>query len=130
MTETSPSVAAEVVRNVFRFADTCNVYVLRSGGDAVLSDFGAGDVRDHLPELGVERVTDVLLTHHHRDQAQGLERAVAAGARVWVPPVERDLIARVDRHWLSRPVDNDYDMREDRFSLLEPVAVAGTVAEY
>jgi glyoxylase-like metal-dependent hydrolase (beta-lactamase superfamily II) len=120
----------EVAPGVVRFADTCNVYVLRSGRDAVLIDFGSGAVLDQLAELDVDRVTDVLVTHHHRDQVQGLDRAAAAGARVWVPPVEQDLIARVDRHWLGRQIDNDYDLRQDRFSLLEPVAITGCVAEY
>ena len=89
--------------------DTCNVYVLRSGREAVLVDFGSGIVLDRLEELGVDRVTDVLLTHHHRDQVQGLQRAVAHGARIWSPPAERELIAGVGRHWLSRTVDVDYD---------------------
>ncbi|HZB22762.1 MAG TPA: MBL fold metallo-hydrolase, partial [Gaiellaceae bacterium] len=120
----------EVAPNVVRVADTCNVYALRSGRDAVLVDFGSGAVLDLLPELGIDRVTDVLVTHHHRDQLQGLARADAAGIRVWVPPVEVDLIAGVGRRWESRQLDNNYDVREDRFSLLEPVAIAGTVAEY
>lgn len=122
--------ATEVARGILRFRDTCNVYVLTSGREAVLVDFGSGAVLDHLGELGVERVTDVLVTHHHRDQVQGLARAAAAGIRIWVPPVEVDLIARVDEHWQARQLDNDYDLRQDRFSLLEQVPVAGTVAEY
>ena len=121
---------AELAPGVARFRDTCNVYVLRSGRDAVLVDFGNGDVLDRLADLGVDRVTDVLLTHHHRDQLQGLRRAVDAGARIWVPPVERDLIAGADAHWQARQVDNDYDLRQDRFSILEQVPVTGTVDEY
>jgi glyoxylase-like metal-dependent hydrolase (beta-lactamase superfamily II) len=124
------SLLIEVAPGVSRFRDTCNVYVLRSGRDAVLIDFGSGAVLDELAALGVDRVTDVLVTHHHRDQVQGLERAVAAGARIWVPPVERELIADVDRHWRARPLDNDYDLLQDRFSLLQPVPIAGTVDEY
>ena len=120
----------EVVPGVVRFRDTCNVYVLRSGREATLVDFGTGYVLDHLRELGVDRVTDVLVTHHHRDQVQGLARAAAAGVRIWVPPVERELIAKVDEHWQRRPLENDYDVLEDRFSLREPVAVTGTVDEY
>jgi glyoxylase-like metal-dependent hydrolase (beta-lactamase superfamily II) len=122
--------AMEVVPDVFRFRDTCNVYVLRSDREATLIDFGSGAVLDHLAELDVDRVADVLVTHHHRDQVQGLARAEAAGARIWAPPVERDLIAAVDLHWLRRPIENDYDLRQDRFSLLEPVPIAGTAAEY
>ncbi|MFD7922214.1 MBL fold metallo-hydrolase [Streptomyces sp. NPDC059740] len=125
-----------MTEDVYRFQDTCHVYVLRdsrdgSGGrEAVLVDFGSGDVLDHLHEIGVERVTDVLVTHHHRDQVQGLARAVEHGARIWVPPVERHLIDQVDEHWRTRPLDNDYDVRQDRFSLLRQVPVTGSVAEY
>ena len=122
--------ADDVAPGVAVLRDTCNVYVLRAGREGVLVDFGAGTALDRLDELGVERVTDVLLTHHHRDQLQGLARAAAAGIRIWAPPGERGLIEEVDRHWLARPLDNDYDLRDDRFSLLEPVAVTGAVAEY
>jgi glyoxylase-like metal-dependent hydrolase (beta-lactamase superfamily II) len=123
-------VLIEVSPDVFRLRDTCNVYALRAGSEATLVDFGSGEILDRLDELGVDRVTDVVLTHHHRDQVQGLARAAAAGVRIWVPPVERSLIDDVERHWLERPVDDDYDLREDRFSLLESVPVHGVVAEY
>jgi len=119
-----------VASDVILFEDTCNVYVLRSGREAVLIDFGNGGVLDHLDEWGIDRVTDVLITHHHRDQVQGLWRTGAQGIRVWVPPVERDLFDQVDQHWASRPMDNDYDLRQDKFSLMESVPVTGSVAEY
>jgi glyoxylase-like metal-dependent hydrolase (beta-lactamase superfamily II) len=122
--------AVELLPGISRFRDTCNVYVLRSGREATLIDFGSGVALDHLSELGVDRVTDVLVTHHHRDQLQGLARAVEAGIRIWVPPVERDLVEDVDRRWAYRQLDNDYDLRQDRFSLLEQVPVTGTVDEY
>jgi glyoxylase-like metal-dependent hydrolase (beta-lactamase superfamily II) len=120
----------QVAARVVRFRDTCNVYVLAAGGTAVLVDFGSGAVLDHLGELGVDRVTDVLVTHHHRDQVQGLARARAEGIRIWVPPHERELIDDVDARWERRQLDNDYDPRQDRFSLLEQVAVDGDVSEY
>ena len=47
---------------VVRLRDTCNVYALRDGSEAVLVDAGSGAVFDRLDELGVERVTDVLVT--------------------------------------------------------------------
>jgi glyoxylase-like metal-dependent hydrolase (beta-lactamase superfamily II) len=127
----SPASRFEAVApGVHRFADACNVYVLASGPDAVLVDAGTGDVFETLAELGVERVTDVVVTHHHRDSVQGLPRAAAAGARIWVPPVERGLIEGASAHWQERPLENDYDLREDRFSLLASVPVAGVVDEY
>lgn len=116
--------------DVMRVEDTCNVWVLRRGRNAVCIDFGSGAVLGRLGELGVDRVSDVLVTHHHRDNVQGLARAVAAGIRVWVPPVERDLFERVDEHWARHRPEDDYDVRQHRFSLLEPVRVTGTVAEY
>jgi len=110
--------------------DTCNVYVLRLGGRAIAIDFGAGTVLDRLAELGVDRITDVLVTHHHRDQVQGLARAAEHGARIWAPPLEADAIAGVDLHWQCRRLDQDYDLREDRFSLRSAVELAGPVPEY
>src|SRR5207237_3016082 len=89
-----------------------------------------GAVLDRLGELGVERITDVLLTHHHRDQAQGLARAAAAGARIWAPPFDAPLVTEMDTHWQSRPLDVDYDLREDRFSPLHSLPIDGTVPEY
>jgi glyoxylase-like metal-dependent hydrolase (beta-lactamase superfamily II) len=119
-----------IADQLYLFRDTCNVYVLRSGADAVLVDFGSGDVLDHLAEIGLERVTDVLMTHHHRDQGQGLARAVQDGIRIWVPHTEQDLFHSVDAHWQAREVYNNYNVRQDRFSLLESVPVAGTLQDY
>jgi glyoxylase-like metal-dependent hydrolase (beta-lactamase superfamily II) len=120
----------QVAPNVFSFADTVTVHLIRSGSEGILVDFGSGDILDHLDELGVERVTDVLLTHHHRDVTQGVARARAAGIRIWAPPTERDLIAAADEHWQMRPLDNLYDLREDRFTILDDVPIDGVVAEY
>ena len=113
-----------------RLGDTCNVYLVRLGNSGLLIDFGSGGVLDRLDEVAVDRIGQVLVTHHHRDQVQGLARAVEAGIEIWVPPVERDLIADVDNHWQARTVDNNYNVREDRFSLLESVPITGTVTEY
>ena len=120
----------QVAHDVVRYTDTVNVYLLRSGNEAILIDIGSGDVLDHLSEFGVTRVTDVLLTHHHRDAAEGLARARERGARIWVPSTERDLIAAADEHWQMRPLDDIYDLREDRFTLLESVPIDGVVADY
>ena len=120
----------QISEHVFRFEDSCHVYVLVTGTDAVLIDIGTGDVLEQLAQFGVRRVTDVLLTHHHRDQTQGLPRAVELGARIWVPPVEVDLVAAVDEHWQQRSVDNYYNLRQDRFSLISPVPVHATSPEY
>jgi glyoxylase-like metal-dependent hydrolase (beta-lactamase superfamily II) len=124
------SPVGELSPNLFVVRDTCNVYLVRNGRSAVAIDFGSGLALDHLDELGIDEISDVLLTHHHRDQAQGLPRAVGAGIRIWVPPVERDLFEHADEHWQAREIFKNYDMRQDRFSLVESVPISGTLAEY
>ena len=116
--------------NLYRHEDTCAVYLLMQGSSAILIDFGVGSILDHLAEAGVERVTDVLMTHHHIDQGQGLDRAVAEGIRVWVPHAEQDLFHSVQDHWQARELDNSYNTREDRFSLLSNVPVHATLRDY
>ena len=120
----------QLSENLYCFRDTCNVYLIRHGDEAVLIDFGSGDILGELESLGVSRVTDVLMTHHHRDQGQGLPRAVEHGARIWVPFAEQELFGDVDSFWQAREIYKNYNMRQDRFSLLESVPVAGTLHDY
>jgi glyoxylase-like metal-dependent hydrolase (beta-lactamase superfamily II) len=120
----------EVAPSVLLLRETCNVYALCRDGEAVLIDFGSGDILDALPAAGVDRVAAVLVTHHHRDQVQGIQRAVAARIPVFVPPAEQELFADADLHWAGRPLANSYDTRQDRFGPLEPVPLAGTLADY
>src|SRR4051812_33052223 len=110
--------------------DTCNVWVLKTGRDAVCVDFGAGTVLDRLDELGVDRITDVLVTHYHRDGVQGLPRAAAAGARVWGPPVERDLFTDAGVHWRRQKLAASYEVRQESFAPVADLEIAGTVDEY
>lgn len=63
----------EIGTNVWRIADSCNVYLLKSGEDAFCFDFGSGGWLDQLPALGIRNLTHVFLTHHHTDQCAGLE---------------------------------------------------------
>ena len=70
------------------WTDSCNVYVLRDGDAALLIDIGDGSVLDHLHEIGVTRVAWVLLTHHHREQCQGIAR-LAKETSIAAPEAER-----------------------------------------
>src|SRR5512133_2141474 len=126
----------ELSQNLYVFFATCQVYLIRNGPEAVLVDFGDGAVLDHLEALGVQRVTDILMTHHHRDQGQGLARVASNGqsypalrdTRIWAPYAEQDLFQAVDIHWQTRALLNHYDVRQDRFSVPPRLRPAGSPA--
>ncbi|MDP6778530.1 MAG: MBL fold metallo-hydrolase [Candidatus Latescibacteria bacterium] len=60
--------------DLFCFHDSCNVYLLKSGDEAIAFDFGSGGWMAHLPDIGVKSLRHVFLTHAHRDQSYGLAR--------------------------------------------------------
>jgi glyoxylase-like metal-dependent hydrolase (beta-lactamase superfamily II) len=115
---------------LYVYPDSCQVYIIKNQDKAVLIDFGSGDVLDCLEQTGVTEVTDILITHHHRDQVQGLKRAQENGIPIWVPHQERDLIADADGLWQRREIYNNYNNRQDRFSILSSVPVTGTLEDY
>jgi len=117
-------------KNLYLFEDTCNVYVLRSGEEGLLIDFGSGHVLDHLGEIGVSHVSAVLHTHHHRDQAQGDREAAAAGIPIHVPQNERHLFDQVEIYWTTKQLYDMYNVRNTYFSLTESVPVSGVLADY
>jgi glyoxylase-like metal-dependent hydrolase (beta-lactamase superfamily II) len=116
--------------DLIRLRDSCNVWVVRSGRAATCIDFGSGAVLDRLEELELDRITDVVVTHYHRDGVQGLRRAADAGARIWVPAAEQDLFTHARAGWERRRQENNYDLAQETFSLLDDVTIAGTVDEY
>lgn len=120
----------ELSHNLYYHVDTCHTYILKHANQAVLIDFGNGSVLDELKSIGVDTVVAILMTHHHRDQAQGLACAVAQNIPIYVPHMEQHLFHSVGAHWQARTVMNNYDMRQDRFSLLESVPVKDTLRDY
>lgn len=62
----------QVLPDIYRVADTCNVYLLRDGEKAIAIDFGSGTWRGALDSIGIKQLDHVFLTHHHRDQCEGL----------------------------------------------------------
>lgn len=69
-----PAEPEEVAPGLYRFPDSCSVYVLRKGSRGLAIDFGSGAFLEHLPEIGVQELDAVLLTHPHSDQCRGLAR--------------------------------------------------------
>ncbi len=80
--------------DLFVWTDTCNVHVLRDGDAALLIDLGDGSVLNHLADIGVKRVEWLLLTHHHREQCQGIERVDRSVTKVAAPKAEQALFEK------------------------------------
>ncbi len=78
-----------------------NVGVLRHADKVLLIDCGDGRVADALKKAGVTAVERILFTHHHRDQACGAGRLVAAGTQIGVPGAERPYFDNVAAYWDS-----------------------------
>src|SRR5688500_4525859 len=95
----------QISPNLFLHQDSCNVYIIRSENDAVLIDFGDGTVLEKLPELGVERISAILMTHHHRDQAQGLPKT--SDIPLYVPHSEQEFFHSAAEFWQSRAIYNN-----------------------
>ena len=86
-------VSEEVLPGLWRFEDTCNVYLLKCGEEALVVDFGSGRWLRQLPALGVRSVTDVFLTHGHADQCLGLLAKRAWPFAVHAPAGEERFVA-------------------------------------
>ena len=95
--ETAPVKGAEVCPELYRWSDTCNIYVLKQDDVALLVDLGDGSILSHLGEIGVSKVDWVLFTHHHREQCQGatkLDLWRAQGTKTAAPEKEREFFEK------------------------------------
>ncbi len=122
LTQVSPS--------LYLLRDTCNVYVLKNGDRALLIDFGSGHVLKLLGQIGVTKVDGVLHTHHHRDQCQGDETAVAQRIPISIPEHERHLFEDAENFWRNRRVFHLYFVRNDFFTVTHNIPVAGVLRDY
>jgi glyoxylase-like metal-dependent hydrolase (beta-lactamase superfamily II) len=109
--------------HLYVFDDTCNVYVLKSGERALLVGFGSGEILKRLPEIGVRQVDEVVFTHHHRDQAQGLCDLGAPDFRVDVPEPEARFFEDVEAFWRDVHIVLNYDCRSHWNTIRKSVRV-------
>ncbi len=116
--------------HLYRFEDTCNVYVLTDGDTALLIDAGSGAVIDHLGELGISRVEWVLQTHHHRDQCWGDAKLIDGGAAIAVPQHERHLFEQAELFWQTRRTFDNYNDRNTFFTIGKDIPVQAALNDY
>ncbi|MFN8635162.1 MAG: MBL fold metallo-hydrolase [Chloroflexota bacterium] len=120
----------QLLPNLYRYADTCNVYLLKSGQHALLFDFGSGQILDHLAEADIAEIDWVLHTHHHRDQAQGDYLLNERGIPIAVPEREAALFEHADAFWRLKRVYHNYDVSSIGNTLPRPVTVAKRFRDY
>ncbi len=120
----------KISEHLYRFSDTCNVYAIKDGETALLIDAGSGALLDRLSEIGCRQVEWVLHTHHHRDQCWGDPKLIAAGAKLAVPQYERHLFEKAELFWQTRRVFDNYDDRNNFFSVARDLPVSATLNDY
>ncbi|MEI8702998.1 MBL fold metallo-hydrolase [Mesorhizobium sp. ISC15] len=120
----------QLSEHLWKFQDSCNVYILKSGTECLLIDAGSGAVMQYLGAIGIERVAWVLHTHHHRDQCWGTPIVQKAGAKIAVPEYERHLFDNVEAFWQARRIYDNYNDSNVFFSLGENLAVDAVLEDY
>jgi len=101
----------QLSENLYLLEDSCNVYIVKRGDQALLIDFGTGEVLERLSEIGVSRIERVLVTHHHRDQVQGLCDLEDLDFQVTVPAAEAVFFEDVETFWKELRVYLNYNCR-------------------
>lgn len=113
----------EIVPGVYAFRDTCVVYAIVKGREALLIDFGSGGILKELPSIGVDKVDWILHTDFHRDHTQGDPLAKTQGIKIAVPAGEQKYFDRVETFWNEKKVLDLYDMRDEFQALRENITV-------
>ena len=113
----------QLSENLYLYDDSCNVYVIKDGSHATLVDFGTGDVLDALPGIGVDQVDRVLVTHHHRDQVQGLADLDDYEFLVTVPRDEARFFEDVESFWETAKIYINYNLRSHWNTLRRSVRI-------
>ncbi len=86
---TASAALEELSPGLFISRGTCNTYVLREGDAALLIDPGDASVLAELERLGVKKIEQVLLTAHHRELLQGIEKLDRSVTQVAAPKEEQ-----------------------------------------
>ncbi|MBI4027735.1 MAG: MBL fold metallo-hydrolase [Verrucomicrobia bacterium] len=86
------------------FRDTCNVYLIQDGDQAVAVDFGSGRWLRALPRFGIRKLAHVFLTHHHPDQCAGLLAKRTWPFPIHAPAGEANFLSpeKVTAYWKAR----------------------------
>lgn len=120
----------QILPDVLRWRDSCNVYAVLGSESALIVDAGTGEwLRDGLRQLPVPPAA-LLATHYFRDHAAGAADAAKAGIPVYVPEGELAIFADPDQHFRRRETYLIYDNIWDLFAPVAATPVAGVLRDY
>lgn len=90
--------------DIYRFADTCNTYVLRDGDAALLVNLGDGGVVEYLEDINVKNIEWILLTDHHRENCQGIEKIDRKTTKLAKSEIETEILTKPTtfRKWFPK----------------------------
>lgn len=100
----APIKAERLDEGLYRFHDTCNVYVVCGKRGSLAIDFGSGRWLSTAKALGLPPVERVMITHHHPDQCAGLLRRRKWPFIIDVPANDQPFFTRqgVSEYWKHR----------------------------
>ena len=111
-----PQQPKNITAGIYLWTDTCNVYILKSGDNALLIDFGDGTVLDALDKIGIKKIDWILFTHHHREQCQGIGKVNFSN---YTPKIA---LPEKERGFFEEPLK----FRKMKVSLNDPYTVYGS----
>ena len=97
----------ELAPGLFVSRGTCNTYLLREGDAALLIDPGGATVLAELEKIGVKKIEQVLLTAHHRELLQGIEKLDRSVTHVAAPKDEQAFLETPADFRKWRPKNGD-----------------------
>ncbi len=116
--------------HLYRYQDTCCVYVVTSGRYGLAIDFGAGEVLEHLAEIGVADLEWVLHTHHHRDQCQGDYLLFDSATQIAIPRSEVAMLEFASSFWRHKRTVSNYEMQSEFQTLAESIPAATRLVDF
>lgn len=119
-----------ITNHLYKFCDTCNVYIIKDGKQGIIIDAGSGKVLDYLDQIGISRIDWVVHTHHHRDQCGGDHNLVKKGAKIAVPEYERYLFEEAEEFWNHKRIYDNYNDRNTFFSIGRNIPVGAMLQDY
>ena len=115
--------------NLYLYKDCCNVYLIKDNNDGILIDFGSGKILNNLSRVGVNRISSVLITHHHRDQIQELVDIKNMDFDLYIPDSEKKFITNAENFWENVHIYINYNCRSHFNTIRKNVKASHTVKD-